>query len=263
MSRFAIALVLVGALASRASAARLTADEQRLLSRLDVQRTLAMMKHLSEDVITNRSGAGAGTAVAGSADEKALADFIERQMREIGLVVRQEAFPVRHYEYGEVALSANGRRLAAISLHAAGGTWGTRDGVAYARSNDGADKHRVRAPLVDAGDGFAADYAKTGDVRGKVVLVRRGGGWPTYPFIEAAQRGALALLMYDYPGGRDDTLKQDSMWYHEQLPTASIRKKDAVALQAEQRRFRRPSSAGDNIGADARRRRARVARGLP
>src|SRR5436305_1694999 len=42
----------------------------------------------------------------------------------------------------------------------------------------------------------------------------------------------LALLIYDYPGGRDDTLKQDSMWYHEQLPTASIRKADAVALQA-------------------------------
>jgi hypothetical protein len=201
-----------------ASAAPLTSDEQRLLSRLDVPRTLVLMKQLSEDVVTNRSGAGVGTAVAGSADEKALADFIEPQMKALGLAVHQEPFPVRHYEYGEVMLTANGRRLDAISLHAAGGTWGTRDGVAYARGNDGADRDLVRAPLVNAGDGLADDYARAGDVRGKVVLVRRRGGWPTYVFIEAAQRGALALLLYDYPGGRDDALKQDSMWYHEQFP---------------------------------------------
>ena len=233
MRSLVLTIVLTAAVAPCASGAGLTADERQLLSRLDVQRTLSLMKQLSEDVVTNRSGAGVGTAVAGSRDEKALADFIERQMKAFGLAVRQETFPVRHYEYGEVMLTANGRRLDAISLHAAGGTWGTRDGVRYARGNDGADRHRVRASLVDAGDGLAADYARVGDVRGKVVLVRRRGGWPTYPFIEASQRGALALLMYDYPGGRDDTLKQDSMWYHEQLPTASIRKVDAAALQAE------------------------------
>jgi hypothetical protein len=66
--------------------------------------------------------------------------------------------------------------------------------------------------------------------RGKVVLVRRGGGWPTYQFIEASRRGAAALVMYDYPGGRDDTLKQDSMWYHEQLPSVSIRRADGKVL---------------------------------
>ena len=185
-----LTILLVTGVAPHAWAAGLSVDEQRLLSRLDVQRTLALMKQLSEDVVTNRSGAGVGTAVAGSRDEKALADFIERQMKALGLAVRQETFPVRHYEYGEVTLTANGRRLDAISLHAAGGTWGMRDGVAYARGNDGDNRHRVRAALVDAGDGLATDYARVGDVRDKVVLVRRRGGWPTYPFIEASQRGA-------------------------------------------------------------------------
>jgi hypothetical protein len=212
-------------------AAQVSADETAMLQKLDVNRTLSMTRQLSEDVVKNNSGVGAGSAVAGSADEKALANFIERQLHEMGLNTRQESFPVRHYEYGPVTLTAAGKRLDAVSLHAAGGTWGTRDGVAYARGNDGTDRHRVRAQLVDAGDGFAPDYAKIGSVSGKAVLVHRGGGWPTYQFIEAAQRGAVALLMYDYPGGRDDTLKQDSMWYHEQLPTVSIRKKDATALQ--------------------------------
>jgi len=222
-----VVLLLVGAVVGDT-----TSDEQAVLARIDVQRALATMKQLSEDVVKNRSGAGAGTAVAGSADEQALADFIERRMKSVGLEVHQERFPVRHYEYGEVTLTVDGRAIPAISLHAAGGTWGTRDRVAYVRGNDGPARHRVRAPLVDAGDGFEADYARAGDVKGKAVLVHRGNGWPTYQFIEAANRGAVALLMYDYPGGRDDTLKQDSMWYHEQLPTVSIRKIDAIALQA-------------------------------
>ncbi len=209
-----------------------TPDEQGVLARIDVQRALATMKQLSEDVVKNRSGAGVGTAVAGSADEQALADFIEQRMKSLGLDAHQERFPVRHYEYGEVTLTANGHAIPAISLHAAGGTWGMRDRVPYARGNDGPAGHRVHAPLVDGGEGFDADYVRAGDIKGKAVLVRRGNGWPTYQFIDAANRGAAALLMYDYPGGRDDTLKQDSMWYHEQLPTVSIRKSDATALQA-------------------------------
>jgi Peptidase family M28/PA domain len=208
-----------------------SAEERAMLQRLDVARTLTLMRQLSEDIVTNRSGAGAGTAVAGSADEKRLADFIEQRMTSLGLTVHQERFPVRHYEYGEVKLTVGGKAIPAVSLHAAGGTWGTRDGVSYTRGNGDTDHHQVRGMLVDAGDGFAADYARAGDVNGKIVLVRRGGGWPTYQFIEAARRGALALLMYDYPGGRDDTLKQDSMWYHEQLPTVSIRRVDAKAFQ--------------------------------
>ncbi len=228
----ALALALV-AIVSVVVVADTSPEERAILQRLDVARTLALMRQLSEDVVKNQSGAGAGTAVAGSADEKALADFIEQRLNALGLTVHQERFPVRHYEYGEVRLIVGGRTIPAVSLHAAGGTWGTRDGVSYTRGNDAADHHRVRGALVDAGDGFAPDYAQAGDVKGKVVLVRRGGGWPTYQFIEAARRGALALLMYDYPGGRDDTLKQDSMWYHEQLPTVSIRGADAKAFQQD------------------------------
>src|SRR5213593_3798229 len=184
---FSFVLVCAIVAAPRADVAP---DERTVLQRIDVSRVLATMKALSEDVVKNQSGAGVGTAVAGSADEKALADFVEQKMKAVGLAVHQERFPVRHYEYGEVTLTAGGRSIPAVSLHAAGGTWGKRDGVPYARGNDGAERHRVRGPLVDAGDGFSSDYTRVGDVRGKVVLVRRGGGWPTYQFIEASRRGA-------------------------------------------------------------------------
>src|SRR5262245_48650494 len=178
MTRRALFIALASLVLLSASAfAQLSSDEAAILQRIDVNRTLTMTRQLSEDVVKNNSGVGAGSAVAGSADEKALADYIEKELRGIGLQTRQEFFPVRHYEYGSVTLTAAGKRLDAVSLHAAGGTWGTRDGVAYARGNDGADRHRVRAPLVDAGDGFAPDYATIGSVSGKAVLVHRGGGW--------------------------------------------------------------------------------------
>src|SRR5262245_36696370 len=114
---------------------QLISDEAAILQRIDVNRTLTMTRQLSEDIVKNNSGVGAGSAVAGSADEKALADYIEKELRGLGVQTRQELFPVRHYEYGAVTLTAAGKRLDAVSLHAAGGTWGTRDGVAYARGN--------------------------------------------------------------------------------------------------------------------------------
>ena len=212
--------------------ADLTPSERQLLDQLDADRTASMIRHISEGIVRNRSGAGSGTAVAGSQDEQALADAIEQELKGLGISVRQEPFPVRHYEYGEVLLTASGNPVSAVSLHAAGGTWGTFDGVPYARGTE-SNGHRVRANLVDVGEGFVADYARAGDVRGKVVLVRRGRGWPTYILLEAAHRGAAAILMYDYPGSRDDALKQDSMWYHEKLPTVAITKRDAIRLQED------------------------------
>jgi hypothetical protein len=189
------------------------------------------MRRLSEGVVLNRSGAGVGTAVAGSPEEKALADVIEKEMQALGLSVRREPFPVRRYEYGEVSLTVNGTRIAAVTLHSGGGTWGSRDGVPYARGN--LDQRRsLNVELVDAGEGLAADYARVGDVKGRAVLVRRTL-WPYYVILEAAEQGASAILIYDYPGENpDDTLKQDSVAYHDPLPTVVISRGDAVRLQA-------------------------------
>jgi Peptidase family M28/PA domain len=227
------ALFLSGVIAiAYASPARgeVTSNEKALLARIDVNRALAMVRHLSQDIVTTTTGAGKGTAVAGSPEEKALADAIERELTGAGLTVRQERFPVRRYQYGPVTLTGNGQPIDAISLHAGGGTWGERDGVPYRRGNEN-DGRRVHADLVDVGDGTASDYARTGDVRGKAVLVRRGGAWPTYQILEAAHHGAAALLLFDYPNSRADTLKQDSMWYHEQLPLVSIARRDGERLK--------------------------------
>jgi hypothetical protein len=103
-------------------------------------------------------------------------------------------------------LSANGKPIAAVSQHAAAvrGSW---DGVPFARINESGG-HSVRATLADVGEGYAADYDKTGNVRGKAVLVRCGQPWPVYQILEAAHRGAAALLIYDYPQAPANATKQ-------------------------------------------------------
>lgn len=213
--------------------ADLSPEEQRLLGRLDARRALDDIRRISQEVVKAPSGLGAGTVVSGSPEEKALAADIARSLRALGLDVRTEEFAVRAYRYGPVTLTANGAAVAAISLQAAGGTWGSRDGVAYARGTE-ARGHRLRAPLVDAGDGYASDYARVGDVRGKAVLVRREmRDWPPAQITEAAHRGAIAILFHGHPSSADqpDALRQDSMWGHEQLPTAAISHRSAEDLR--------------------------------
>ena len=209
-------------------------SEKTLIAKLDTSRVVSDLQRFSTGLIKTKSGLGAGSAVVGSPEERLLADAVEAEMKKLGLKTHQEKFPVRAYSYGEVTLTANGKPIPAVSLHAAGGTWGMRDGVPYARGND-PTHHRVRALLFNAGDGFASDYAAASSVAGKVVLVRRTQGWPVNQILEAAHRGAAALVMYDYPQAPETTVKQDSMWYHEQLPVVSISKAQAKRLVADMR----------------------------
>src|SRR5215469_8502328 len=193
-------IVITPFLSQAQSATQLSPEESKILSKLDADRTSKEIQHLSTGIVDNDSGAGAGSAIAGTADEKKIADAVEQEMRNIGLAVHTEPFPVRRYEYGKVSLKANGTSLQAIG----GGTWGTHDGVPYARGN-AENGHLLRTTLVDIGNGSAADYTKAGDVRGKAVLVRAGfgGGAAT---LEAAHRGAAAVIRFDDGEGLEDAL---------------------------------------------------------
>lgn len=235
-SRAMHAVLMLGlALACLPSAAHagIDAQETRLLAGLSPPRALADLERLSERGGTTGTGLGAGTIVSGSPEEAAAAGGIAAAMRAMGLEVSVEEFPVRAYRYGPVTLSANGTALAAISLHATGGTWGTRDGVPFAHGNAGV--HRLRAALVDAGGGYEEDYARIGDVRGKVVLVQRElRDWPPPQITEAAHHGAVAVLFYDHPSASEqpDALRQDSLWGHDQLPGIAISRRAGEGLKA-------------------------------
>ena len=213
--------------------AAISTEEQRVLDALDAARVLADMQLISASADGIAQGVGAGSVVAGSREEAALAEVIAKRFRELGLATHLETFPVRAYRYTVPRLHIDGEPLAAISLHAAGAVSGRRDGVPFAHGNE-AGGTRLRAVLVDAGDGYEADYARAGDVRGKAVLVRRElRDWPPLQVTEAAQHGAAAIIFYDHPssGDRVDALRQDSLWAHEQLPTVAISVASGRALR--------------------------------
>lgn len=230
----ALLLVFVGPLSLPASAAGVTPEEQRILDALDPGRLLADMHHLAASADGVAQGVGEGSVVAGSAEEAALAEDLAGRLRALGLTVQVETFPVRAWRYSVPRLRANGREIPSISLHATGAVSGTRDGVAFARGNTGRGR-TLAVPLVDAGGGYAPDYARIGDVRGKGVLVRRDTrDWPPAQISEAAHRGAAAVLFHDHPGSADrlDALRQDSLWGREQLPALAISIRSARELQA-------------------------------
>ncbi len=223
------ALLFFSLIGAQSARAQISPDEQELLDALDPTAVVSLTRRLSEEVGVGPSGAGFGSAIAGSPPEKALADFIERQMRARGFDVVRERFPVRSYDYGEVKLQVDGSTVEAVTLHSSTGSWGVRDGVEYAYGNEDAGRV-LRAKLLDAGRGLAADYDRIGDVAGRVVLVRRGV-WPSVTALEAAVRGARAVVFYDYPGDNpDDALKQDGIQYHDAIPAVSMSKRDAARI---------------------------------
>ena len=213
---------------------QLSPTESQILSALDSNSTISLTRRLSEELVKNDSGAGAGSAIAGSADERLLAGFIEAEMKRIGLEVRRESFPVHAYDYGEVLLRASGKQLPAITQHSGAGTWGTVERVPYTKGNTSGGQ-RLRTALLDAGEGWVHDYADLSEVRGKAVLVRRGAGWLNSQVVmEAAEQGASAILLYDYNGGDEapqDSIQQMSIVYRDPIPTVTISNRDAAWLK--------------------------------
>jgi len=205
-----------------------TTAEREILSKLDADRTGKEIQRLSVGIVDNDSGAGAGTAIAGSADEKKIADAVAEEMKAIGLEVHTEPFPVRHYEYGKVSLKVNGASIEAISPHTGGGTWGTIDGVPYTRGN-AESGHLLRATLVDVGRGTSADYAKVGDVHGKAVMVHGFG--INSQILEASYRGAAALVVFENRSDPEDALAQGGDGNCNRLPTVELSKKGGTEVQ--------------------------------
>ena len=95
-------LLFVSLIGVSSARAQVSPDEREILDALDPTAVVSLTRRLSEEVGVGPSGAGYGSAIAGSPAEKALADFLEKQMRARGFDVARERFPVRSYDYGEV-----------------------------------------------------------------------------------------------------------------------------------------------------------------
>lgn len=244
--RSAFVVALAAALAAGAAACGrkeppLGEDEQRLLGSLDPAHALEEIRSFSEKVVGDPSGLGAGTASAGSEQEARLASYVEEKFRAHGLEVQRHTFPVRVHRYGEAGVRVAGRSLPAVILYGSPGIHGTRDGRHYSHGNwKGGEV--LRAQMVFAGSGTAADIAAAGSVRGKILLLLRDDGktgWPSLAIMEAAQQGASAVVFYGVTGEGSllpDALRQDSVLQADPIPAFSIRRVDGEQVREELKR---------------------------
>ncbi|HEX8778086.1 MAG TPA: PA domain-containing protein, partial [Rhodanobacter sp.] len=142
----------------------------------------------------------------GTPHDKANAEFMLAKFREWGWDAHIETFDVLYPTPKKVALELLGPKpyTAKLSEPAVPGdaTSAIRDGALPPYNVYGADGD-VTAPLVYVNQGMPDDYkalARRGiDVKGKIVIVRYGGGWRGLKPKLAQEHGAAGCLIYSDP----------------------------------------------------------------
>ncbi|OOG39529.1 folate hydrolase [Rhodanobacter sp. C06] len=153
----------------------------------------------------------------GTPHDKANAEFMLAKFRAWGWDAHIETFDVLYPTPKKVALELLGPKpyTAKLSEPAVPGdaTSAIRDGTLPPYNVYGADGD-VTAPLVYVNHGMPDDYkalARRGiAVKGKIVIVRYGGGWRGLKPKLAQEHGAVGCLIYSDP--RDDGYYQGDAW---------------------------------------------------
>ncbi|MBP2022720.1 aminopeptidase YwaD [Clostridium punense] len=151
--------------------------------------------------------------VTGFDGEKNTAQYIKKQFQELGFEVTEQSFPITSYlcNSTELTIGEDGNeKIDSKSLQFTKGT----------------PKEGVTAELVNVGMGSHTDFENK-DVKGKVVLMKRGEDYFKTKVERAFKKGAVGAIFYD-PANEDfitATLGQLS-----NMPAVSIRKPEAEKL---------------------------------
>lgn len=158
-----------------------------------------------------------GWRTAGSDAEHACADFLYKEMNEIGLAdVQKVGTSCDKFQSNDSSLTIEGTK---ISIKPA----------SYQCSGTDGD---LTAEIVDCGTGTEFDYEGL-DVNGKIVLVgvdQVNESWIDNYVLQAYEEGAAALVTYTVDGyGRagDDTVNVQDICCKDCIPTTAISKEDA------------------------------------
>ena len=153
--------------------------------------------------------------ITGFEGESAAANYLTEQFTSMGLDVSAQTFPVKAYVCTklELKVTTDANRIVgeakALSYSAATPTGG------------------ITADVVPLGMGADSDYVDI-DVKGKVVLMQRGGEFFFVKTARAAQKGAVAVLFYDpnSEGAISATLTELS-----KIPAVSINRAEGQGLE--------------------------------
>ncbi len=153
--------------------------------------------------------------VTGFEGERIAADYISEQFKSLGFEASEQSFPVKAFQCEKVAVnvvSDGNRNLEAIRV---------------LNFSSPTPKDGLTSELVSVGMGTDADF-KDKAVKGKIVLVQRGGEYYRIKVARAAQYGAIGAVFYD-PNTEEAiaaTLGETSL-----IPGVSLTRADGETLE--------------------------------
>lgn len=153
--------------------------------------------------------------ITGFEGEREAADYITQQFKALGLEVDEQPFPVKAYLCENVAVTvvSDGNR--------------SLEDIRVLNFSGATPKDGLTSELISVGKGSAADFADK-DVKGKIVLVQRGGEYYRIKVARAAQMGAVGAVFYDpaTEGAIAATLGEPSL-----IPGISLTRADGETLE--------------------------------
>ena len=163
-----------------------------------------------------------GWRTAGSDAEHRMADFLEKEMKDIGLTdVQKVGTTVDKFQFNDSSLTVDGTDI---------------DLMPAAYQCSGTDEDGITAEIVDVGTGFEADYEGK-DVEGKIVLAgvdQWNEAWIDNYIRQAYEKGASAIVTYSSGGYgelNDDTVNVQDICCEDLIPTVAISPNEAKDIK--------------------------------
>lgn len=163
-----------------------------------------------------------GWRTAGSDAEHKAADFLEKEMKAIGLTeVEKVGTTVDKFQFNDSSLTVEGTDI---------------DLMPASYQCDGTDEDGITAEVVDVATGFASDYEGK-DVEDKIVLAgvdQWNEAWIDNYIRQANARGAAALITYSTGGYgelNDDTVNVQDICCDSLIPVVAVSANQAKDIQ--------------------------------
>jgi aminopeptidase YwaD len=153
--------------------------------------------------------------ITGFEGELSAADYLTEQYTSLGLEVSAQTFPVKAYVCNKLELKVTSDADRIV---------GEAKALSYGAATPAGG---ITADVVPLGMGADSDYVGK-EVKGKVVLMQRGGEFFFVKTARAAQKGAVAVLFYDpnSEGAISATLTELS-----KIPAVSINRAEGQGLE--------------------------------
>ena len=196
------------------------ADVQNYIDSIDMEYAYDLAETLAydEEYWDNELG----WRTSGSDAEHKTADFLEKEMKEIGLTdVEKIATTVDKFQFNDSKLTIEGTDI---------------DLMPASYQCNGTDADGITAEIVDVGTGFEADYEGK-DVSGKIALAgvdQWNEAWIDNYIRQAYVNGAVAIVTYSTGGYgelNDDTVNVQDVCCADLMPVVAISPNQAEDIQ--------------------------------